>query len=961
MTWHFQYTPGVGETEITVVDEAGNKLSYERWAIGVPDALLPGLDLIQRFVASDNAVDVGDVVLLKSSCVAALSTREAAHLSFPPLIDAQLRLQAQGLITQPSYKVSLDWMRPNGQPLVSQRVGAWLRVGAEFRRLPEILYAVSEAIDALNSASFSSVDERLKALAQLREVLPHEAANQHIQARGLIGAMTIAVADSFSVDLVGEDKNQQLVPKLHGAKGELEDLLLNDQQQTAFEARFFSASHAQPVYSIGGQHYVVLQPPLRKALGEVRKLSGGTQAAKRAFLANPRSYLRDALGADVEDVVLENVFRETNSYSQRVQGLGLWIPRVVPWIKLPSTDWLGGVETGGELKQKQEKVPLGLIIGERTLPLSEEAAGELREQIEQSIAAGEKAVQVATPEGPITIPANEDTLRAIHALELELFQQKGKEQKQERKTKGQQDAIIIHTNEGDIEIEADVARDRRAPSSDSPACLKTSLKVHQSEGLRWLQASYVKGAPGVLLADDMGLGKTLQGLAFLAWLKAGMNAGIVQKAPLLIVAPTGLLANWRAEHDKHLASPGLGNCTEAFGKGLATLKATGADGRPSLNPKALEQADWVMTTYETLRDYDKDFGQVQFAAALFDEAQKIKTPGVRITDAAKGMNCTFRVALTGTPVENRLADLWCIIDGVHPGLLGDLKSFSETFEKELDPDRLKRLKQSLEKPYGGRPQIMLRRMKHDKLPDLPLPNETLIRSPMPRIQREAYHAAIAQGKDSKGKGAMLETLQKLRSISLHPDAQAEMRDDEFIDASARLKAAFDSLDKIAAQGEKALIFLEDLDLQARLVGILQRRYKLPFPPAVINGSVDGSKRQARVDAFQAAPDGFDVMLLSPRAGGVGLTLTRANHAIHLSRWWNPAVEDQCTGRILRIGQPKQVYIHVPLAVVEEGLPCFDENLHRLLQRKRQLMHDTLAPPDATAMGDMDELFRATVG
>ena len=145
-----------------------------------------------------------------------------------------------------------------------------------------------------------------------------------------------------------------------------------------------------------------------------------------------------------------------------------------------------------------------------------------------------------------------------------------------------------------------------------------------------------------------------------------------------------------------------------------------------------------------------------------------------------------------------------------------------------------------------------------------------------------------------------------------------------------------------------LLFVDDLGIQARLTGLLQRRYGLSAAPMVINGTVAGSSRQARVDRFQTAADRFDVMILSPRAGGVGLTLTRANHVIHLSRWWNPAVEDQCNGRALRIGQTRQVTVHIPLATLSSSRGrSFDQNLHALLERKRRLMHEALLPPEAT--------------
>jgi SNF2 family DNA or RNA helicase len=461
-----------------------------------------------------------------------------------------------------------------------------------------------------------------------------------------------------------------------------------------------------------------------------------------------------------------------------------------------------------------------------------------------------------------------------------------------------------------------------------------------------LQQAWAEGLPGVLLADDMGLGKSLQTLAFLAWLQHGMETGIVLREPMLIVAPTGLLANWQKEHDAHLAAPGLGECLPAFGQGLRALRNGEINGRAALDIAALRRAAWVLTTYETLRDYDRDFGRIRFAVAVFDEAQKIKTPGIRLTDAAKGMDAGFRIALTGTPVENRLSDLWCIIDTANPGYLGDLKSFSRQYEDQQDPDRLARLRRSIDRKVGGRTPIMLRRLRHERLPDLPALQEEIDQRVMPPLQAGAYSAAIAQAR-AGGRGEVLAALHRLRAVSLHPDPDTPNDDETFIAASARFRSAFSTLDQIEAKGERALLFVEDLSIQARLTGLIQRRYRLAAAPMVINGAVAGQSRQARVDRFQSATNGFDVLILSPRAGGVGLTLTRANHVIHLSRWWNPAVEDQCNGRALRIGQTRTVTVHIPVATLSSHGRSFDENLHALLERKRRLMHEALLPPEAT--------------
>jgi SNF2 family DNA or RNA helicase len=205
-------------------------------------------------------------------------------------------------------------------------------------------------------------------------------------------------------------------------------------------------------------------------------------------------------------------------------------------------------------------------------------------------------------------------------------------------------------------------------------------------------------------------------------------------------------------------------------------------------------------------------------------------------------------------------------------------------------------------------------------------------------------------------------LHGLRKVSLIAEPLGiEGLTDTDVDASARLKASIQILDELHDRGEKALLFVEYLDLQEALIPYLQRRYDLPKPPLRISGSVSGTKRKQKVDEFQSRGQGeFDVMLLSPKAGGVGLTLTAANHVIHLSRWWNPAVEDQCTDRVYRIGQTKTVQVHIPLAIHPRFQEhSFDVNLHALLERKRELSRSVLAPSVATDQ-DMAHLFASTV-
>jgi len=940
MTHQFAFTVTPDETELCLLGPEG-LVTVDRWPAEAPPSLRSGVDLAQRLEAAGSAIPVDATLLIEHSSIASLTAHEAATLGLPPAAEAVATIATKGVVTQPNYSVSLRWQRPTGQAIVGpKRTGAWLEIGNKWHRLPEPLFSLAEAVDAARSAG-DDAGARLTALAGLLEILPGARQDGAAQATGMLGQITVHVADAFSLDLDGEGENMRLVPVLHRA-GVTSDapLLPQTLHQDFAHKQFNGFNDARTVYTLADNNMLVLSPPLQRALSVVRRLQSAAPATRRALFANPRAYLRDALG-DEDETLIENVFLDTPAYSERVIGIGLWQPRVLPWVQVAAADWFDGALTAATCNLGGPTPEGGLVVNGSRVELTQVEADDLRQLVERAIAAGEPTVGLSRPDGPLSIPATHETLTALAQLAAARSRLTGKEP-----PRLPPEVLLIHPNEQTLTVEALVAR-RKAPSRGPPAALTTPPKAHQNEGLAWLQQAWSAGLPGVLLADDMGLGKTLQALAFLAWLRDGMAAGVIPREPMLIVAPTGLLANWQKEHSTHLAIPGLGECVAAYGQGLRALKTGESDGRATLDIAALQRADWALTTYETLRDYDRDFGQVRFAAAIFDETQKIKTPGIRLTDAAKGMNAGFRVAMTGTPVENRLADLWCIVDAANPGCLGDLKSFSRQYEESPDPDRMEKLRATLDQPLGGRPAIMLRRLRKQHLPDLPTLDEEVDEQVMPPAQAAAYAAAIEQAR-AGGRGDVLAALQRLRAVSLHPDP-ASLADDDaaFIAASARFVGAFAALDVIAAKGERALLFLEDLAVQARLPALIQRRYGLSAPPMVINGTVAGGQRQARVERFQRAADGFEVMILSPRAGGVGLTLTRANHVIHLSRWWNPAVEDQCNGRALRIGQSRPVTVHIPLAVLPGGRRSFDQNLNTLLERKRRLMHEALLPPEAT--------------
>ena len=886
----------------------------------------------------------GDLLLVEHSAIARLTAAQAASLDLPPLTTLRAVVDGSGPMMHPAFKVSLHWVRPEGRNVLGvDRCGAWLREPEGWSRLPESLFSIAEAVEQYAFVAPGEEAQRLRALARMREILPAAALSGTAEAKDLLGTVTILEADAFSLDSIGEGDDLQILPVLHRAGADQPHLIPEDQERLFGTGQFRKWPSVRSVYSLPGGIYVCLSPPLRQALEVVRRVASDSPARKRAFLREPRAAIRAAIGDEADAALVDSLFVETACWSERVIGLGVWQPRVLPWVQLDSNTWFGE-DTGSQGRKPADK---GLMIGDERITLTPERSTEVASQVRQAIAHGRPSVDVASDGRLIKLPANDDTLAALEKLRPGQSRRPG--------DKHEREVLIIKSNLDDTDIETLVGARPSPPSQ--PVGLRTTLKAHQTEGLTWLQANWRFGSPGVLLADDMGLGKTLQGLAFLAWLRQGMSDHI-RPRPLLIVAPTGLLENWRAEHDKHLVMPGLGDLVIAYGKGLAALRTDAATG--SLDRKALKSADWILTTYETLRDHQTDFAAVEFACVLFDEAQRVKNPGTRLTVAAKAMKADFRVAMTGTPVENRLADLWCIIDGVAPGHLHDLKDFSAHYEAEPTPEKLSELKRFLDQPLGRRPAMLLRRMKEDKLPDLPVCVESRVERPMSGRQLAAYEETLQIARDEYGAGKVLAAIHRLRTVSLHPDVDGADDEAALVSGSARLQLTLEILDQVARKRERVLIFLDDLSLLSRLPGLLQRRYDLSSVPMTISGKVSGAARQASVDRFQSGSGCFDVMLLSPRAGGVGLTITSANHVVHLARWWNPAVEDQCNARVLRIGQEREVSVHLPMATLPSGKVSFDQNLDALLKRKRQLTRDALMPNGESSEGELTDMLADTL-
>ncbi len=908
-----------------------------------------------------------DGILLTHRHVASLGQAQAQLLGLPPCTPLCLSIQSRGIIGNNDFYLDAAWLTPLGQRAIGAlRVGAMLKHDGAWQRLPKTLYDLASTIDDCNSLAPGDEDERRRLLARMTAALPLQAKEQ-VARDGYLDSLRVYHAAALSLRLKTARATFNVEPVLFGRRhhqaNNLEnsvridevtqgaantltlesDALLPPALHEHF-AKYFNDIYPEirSSYVLGDNRYVFIEPVVREALAVVKEVQQASPEVRRDFARSPQRYFQERLGERFGEATVEAMFVVTQEYSERVVGLGLWVPTVLPWIKRSPNTW--------------RPESYGLQIEGKTVAFgSPEAVATAIRDIQAAIEQGRPNVDIQD----VAVPAAPETLDALNSIANLLSPVPEPEvpvspPEPLAETEMVAGPIFIEVAENLDETQYCSFRRRQAIEvhNSLPHALRTALKSHQQEALDWLIGMWSSGTSGALLADDMGLGKTLTALAFLAWLQERRQMLGLTRKPILIVAPTSLLGNWQDEVRIHLDEHGLGDRIEVHGPQLRQLRLLqGRDvdrGTVHLDVPRIQEADWVLTTYETLRDYHHSFAVIPWCSVIFDEIQKSKNPTSQIFRVVQTLRADFCLGMTGTPIENSFADLWAIMDVLLPGFLGDLKQFMATYS-EADMDTLRALKAKLEGSGQRVFRPMLRRMKSDILQGLPSKTEHVEQAIMPPRQAQAYENALRDNSQG-GAGVGLQLLHTLRMISLHPDTPDTWIQigDDYIGWSARLARTVDILDEISNKREKALIFLESLELQEVLAVKLKERYNLNRLPFVINGTVPGAVRHKYVQKFQGERDTFNVMILSPRAGGVGLTLTSANHVIHLSRWWNPAVEDQCTDRIYRIGQEKDVHVYYPMSIHSQPHLMeysFDLRLHELLTRKRNMSREVLLPPE----------------
>ena len=547
-----------------------------------------------------------------------------------------------------------------------------------------------------------------------------------------------------------------------------------------------------------------------------------------------------------------------------------------------------------------------------------------------------------------------------------------KRENKKNTTKDQEKVLLPKDNIETLDYTEDIEKIKEE-KVELPNSLRYSegieLKEHQKEGLLRIQSLYKKSnVNGLLLCDDMGLGKTIQILSFLAWLKEKEAL-----RPSLLIMPTSLITNWYDEKN-------IGEIQNFFLDD--TFKVKILDGKKSREEIAeLRNYDLVLTSYESLRINHKETGYIEWKVVVCDEAQKMKNPKTLLTTAIKTQNALFKIACSATPIENTVVDLWCLTDFVKPGLLESQKDFEQKYMKplssnDINDNKRREINNKLSDLLG---EFYLRREK-EKVLSSDFPKKIVIYD---KIKPSSQQEEIIENLKNTGKAA-LAVIQGMIMTCSHPqlvdrdvDEVPLGSEESLIEEAYKLAHIHTILTKVKEKNEKAIIFTKYRKMQKILWNVI--KYWFEIEVGIINGDADKSARRRVLDEFRKK-EGFNVIILSPEAAGVGLNIVEANHVIHYTRHWNPAKEEQATDRAYRIGQKKDVYVYYPIisnveSIEREEYHTVDEwikkqlevdmtdsspeeKLNRIIVKKKRMLKDFFLTCGGEFDDDMAKEFAA---
>ncbi|MGI1661330.1 DEAD/DEAH box helicase [Palleronia sp. KMU-117] len=948
------------------------------------DLLFALADLRAWGEAHPGEVDIGeDRLTISHDAAASLSSGAARSLGLPPDVHLTLKTDVTGTVGRPNFRLVCEWMDA-GQRVSPRRHGAFLHTAAGTRRLPLWMKRALDLAEGFNPDR--PMEDHWEVLAAFRRTLEPETDDdlepEHREIANLamtvfLRGLEVRIADRFSISPDATLGHFEVVPfsgrtleakDLAGTDVSEADAELSGEPLAVFQHRMRQLG-ARPAYHLGNNSYLVIDRDSQPVLEEMARVQKAPREERRAFVANPRAFIDPAVTrhlaarGDLDDLdeagqqeMVERLagagFVESREYSERVTGTKVY-EKPASDFGSSGTVWL------------PEVFAAAISAAIEAMPTPDLEA--LRDHMAATLEAGSG---IPARIGSDEVEVTPERLAAVESLlQVRREEDARAPETEDPVTPDEPKAgpIILDTLENyeDLAWAAELQPRKPARAPSIPETVTTPLREHQVQSFEWATAAWTRGLPGILNADEQGLGKTLQTIAFLNWLQAHMQeASAAERGPIMVVAPTSLLRNWEAEVDAHVAPRKFGHLVRLYGSSLAGHKRSGTTGTETGSGLAHLDLDWLseafeegrahrywfLTTYTTLANYQHSLGRIRFSALVMDEIQNIKNKDTIASKAVEAMNADFRIGLTGTPIENSTMDLWTIMDRIAPGALGSGVAFRERYGTP-DEDNMRELHNRVFAPQADLPPLGLRRLKDQVARDLPRKTRLLHPGLMPDIQARTYDVARAK-LASGGPGAMLKMLHHIRSVSVHPALHEVAVPETFVGMSARLDAAIRILSEVRARGERALVFIEHREMQFRFAELVRHMFGLEHVD-IINGDTPIPRRQQIVVRFQqhlTTDGGFDLLILGPKAAGTGLTLTAATHVIHLSRWWNPAVEEQCNDRVHRIGQMCPVTVHVPMAIHpgyrEHSFDCL---LQSLMQRKRRMAEQALWP-----MGDTTE-------
>lgn len=890
-----------------IVNNNGHDLHFQEWK---------ATDDCIYYLPLATLVDNGYAYASKEGCllpyenIYLLDEDERILLGVPQPYDKAMRLVGTSMLNLSDFEYKVEFLTyvPDGELIVCERGGNILVKGRDKYLLNEAQYALLNRVDAFNSTpeEDKTTDYNLRCFAEIKAL----AEQAGCQLDSYLENENVYAPERIKIEIGRDDEGFTVEPAVN-----IEE---NDKFQTYFD-KMRKVQAQYPVQRENGERVrIVLNKEQKENLHYLKEQCGKhkTREEIQKMIEQPTEFFDP------------NSFDLSELYSDRVIEIGVYKPKFYPFICPYKSCWIAGatVETP---QNGTTKVTIN----------SEEELEKLKREIQSAKENKKGIVEYNNTQLDI-----EDAMFLAQTVEKQLKDPSQPAKVESENGNEARNVLIIEENAEELGF---AVKERTIEKGDKYTLFTDpflqegfSLKDHQKEGVAWLQHLYKSKASGCLMADDMGLGKTLQILYFIDW----HSRKYANHKPYLIVAPISLLENWKNEYERFFMQPRMKI-------NMLTSKDVTRKFDKSIVDK-MQKMDIILTNYESLRISQLNFCAVEFDVVALDEAQKIKSPGTLVTNAAKALKCNFKIAMTGTPVENSLLDLWCIMDFCVPGLLGNAKAFAAQYQNPLkkeDTD-IVALGNEVHDKLGV---YFMRRLKKDAAKDLPDKIELKEKVLMPPVQKETY-ASVVNDYTSGIQPNMLVTIMHLREVSEHPylydSTLLNHETDEIVETSARLQATIKFLDEIKKKGEKVIIFVERKETQKMLQKLCLERYGIitkiingDTPSIVKRNMPNKQSRQSSIDEFQAV-DGFNVIIMSPVAAGMGLNVTAANHVIHYSRHWNPAKENQATDRAYRIGQTKDVFVYYPMAV-RADIKSFDETLDDLLSRKTSLATSTIFPTE----------------